>query len=149
MPQPLPDAIADARDALGYDKVNWYPLTLMPVLTEMIDAMVEEGDLRIRLFSAARDKPSVFDALDDATIDEALRLHHERVHLITIWREQVRRWRNENPDAEQCREIDRLETQISRMREINTQIFRLVAKSGVLDRRCSEEVQSIIARMAS
>jgi hypothetical protein len=83
--------------------------------------------------------------VDEATIENALRLHHERVHFVTIWREQLRRWRNENPDADQCREIDCLETQITRLQEINTQIFRLVAKTGVLDRQ--SEIQSISSRM--
>jgi hypothetical protein len=132
MPQSLPDNIAAARDALGYDEVNWFPLTMMPFLTKMIDTMVEEGSIRIQLFVNI----DGLDMLDDATINEALLLHHERVHFITIWCEQLRLWRNENLDTEQCREIDRLETQISRMREINTEIFRLTAKlrQGVFEK---------------
>jgi hypothetical protein len=126
MPQLLPDKVAAARDALGYDEVGWYPLTMM--IAAFIDGMVEEGELRIKFFTVARDKPSVLDAIDEATIDQALRIHHERLHFIKIWSEQLRRWRTENPDPEQCREIDRLEIQISKLRKINTQVFRLGAK---------------------
>lgn len=122
LPQPLPDNIAAARDALGYDEVRWQPLTAMPFIAQLIDGMVEEGELRIQVFAAA------LDVLDDAEINDALLLHHERVHFIEIWFEQLRRWRNENPDTQQRGEIDRLQTQLDRLREINTQIFRLTAE---------------------
>ena len=36
MPESLPENIAAARDALGYDEVGWYPLTWIPILAEFI-----------------------------------------------------------------------------------------------------------------
>jgi hypothetical protein len=77
MPESLPENIAAARDALGYDEVGWYPLTWIPILAEFIDTMVIEGNTRIELFRRIDD----MDVVDDATIDEALVIHHERVHF--------------------------------------------------------------------
>jgi hypothetical protein len=119
------DPIAAARDALGYDHVHWFPLKEMPLVAELIDGMVIDGAARIQLFAEAL-KREAMDAFDDVTIENALRLHHERVHFVAIWCEQLRRWRAENPDPEQCREIDRLEKQVNYLSEINRQIFRLV-----------------------
>jgi hypothetical protein len=65
-----------------------------------------------------------------------LRLYGERVHFLEIYCEQFRRWRMENPDAQQRREIDRLETQTSRLRQMNARILCLAAeiRKGTIDR---------------
>ena len=134
MPKAYSNTIAAALDALGEDEVFWQPLAMMGVIADLIDGMVNEGTTQSQLFTAALAKPHVF---DDATIDRALRLYRERVHFIEIYSEQLRRWRNEHhPDAKQRREIERLESQTSRLRELNAKVLRLAAeiRKGTIDR---------------
>jgi hypothetical protein len=71
-----------------------------------------------------------------STIDRALRLYRERVQFIEIYSEQLRRWRNENPDAKQRREIERLERQTSRLCELNAPVLCLAAeiRKGTINR---------------
>jgi hypothetical protein len=89
---------------------------MIGVIADLIDGMANESTTQCQLFTAALAKPHV---LSDATIDRAWRIYRERIHFIEIYSEQLRRWRNENPDAKQRRAIERLETQTSRLRELN------------------------------
>ena len=126
MPKPHSNTIAAALDAFYEDEVIWQPLGMMGVIAGLIDAMVDESATQCELFTAALAKPHVF---DHATIDRALRLYGERVHFIEIYSEQLRRWRNENLDAKQRCEIERLESQTSRLRQMNGQILALAAEA--------------------
>jgi ribosomal protein S21 len=98
---------------------------MMGGIADLIDGMVNDSTAQTQLFTAALAKPHVF---DDATIDRALRCYRERVQFIEIYSEQLRRSRNENPDAKQRREIERLESQTSRLRQLNAQVLRLAAE---------------------
>jgi hypothetical protein len=130
---PAPTALNAAIVALGEEQVYWQPLDMMGVIADLIDGMIDESTTQTGLFTTALAKPHV---MDDATIDRALRLYGERVHFIEIYSEQLRRWRNEHPDAKQRREIERLENQTSRLREMNAHILRLAAeiRKGTINR---------------
>jgi hypothetical protein len=132
MKTPLQTAI----DALASpeEQVYWQPLGMIGVIADLLDGMVDESATQVNNFTAALAKPHV---MDDATIDRALRLYGERVHFIEIYCEQLRRWRNEHhPDAKQRREIERLQSQTSRLREMNAHILRLAAeiRKGTINR---------------
>ena len=73
---------------------------------------------------------------DDATVDRIEHIFGDRGQFIEIYREQLRRWRMENPTAAQSRELDRLETQNSRLREMNTQVLGLAVeiRKGTINR---------------
>jgi hypothetical protein len=113
--------------------VIWHPLGMMGVIASLIDGMVDESADMAELLTPALAKPHV---LDDHTIDRTERLYGERVHFIEIYSEQLRRWRNEHPDAKQRREIERLESQLSRARELNAQVLGMAAeiRKGTIDR---------------
>jgi hypothetical protein len=119
--------------ALGEREVIWHPLGMMGVIAHLIDGMVDEAATLSESFTEALRKPHV---LDDSIIDRALRLYGERAHFMEIYSEQLQRWRNEHPDAKQRREIDRLESQISRARELNAHVLRLAAelRKGTINR---------------
>jgi hypothetical protein len=131
MKTPLQTAI----DALASpeEQVYWQPLGMIGVIADLLDGMVDESATQVNNFTAALAKPHV---MDDDTIDRALRLYGERVHFIEIYSEQLRRWRNEHPDAKQRREIERLESQTSRLREMNAHLLRLAAeiRKGTINR---------------
>ena len=81
----------------------------------------------------ARARPHV---LDDATIDRVQRVHGEQLEFVDIYAEQVRRWRAEGPSATQRRELDRLEEQNRRLRQVTTEVLALAAelRKGTIDR---------------
>ena len=122
------DLPLDALDGVSSEEqVYWQPLGMMGVIAHLIDGMVDESTTQTELLTAALAKPHV---MDDATIDRALRLYGERIHLIEIYCDQLRRWRNDHPDAKQRREIERLESHAIRLREMNAHILRLAAELG-------------------
>jgi hypothetical protein len=126
---PLDAAVA----ALGEEQVCWQPLGMLPVIANLIDGGVNDTARQIATLSEVRAKPHVF---DDALVDRTERVYREQFHYIEIYAEQLRRWRNEQLTAAQRREIDRLEIQISRLRDLNTQALDHAAeiRKGTINR---------------
>jgi hypothetical protein len=56
------------------------------------------------------------------------RVHGEQLEFVDIYAEQVRRWRAEGPPATQRRELDRLEQQNRRLRQVTTEVLALAAE---------------------
>jgi hypothetical protein len=73
---------------------------------------------------------------DDALVDRIERVYREQLCYVEIYTEQFGRWRNQNPMAAQRREIDRLETQNSRLRQMGAEILSLAAeiRQGTINR---------------
>jgi hypothetical protein len=81
--------------------------------------------------------------LDDATVDRSLRVHTEQLEFVDIYDRQLQRWQAERPSATQKRELDRLEKQNRRLREVTMNVLataktlrqdtinRLMAKSDL------------------
>ena len=74
--------------------------------------------------------------LDDATIDRIERAHGEQLEFVDIYAKQLRRWRDEGPSASQRLELDRLEEQNHRLREVTTEVLALATelRNGTIDR---------------
>jgi transposase-like protein len=72
----------------------------------------------------------------DAILDRTERVYREQLAFIEIHREQLQRWRRENPSLAQRQEIDRLEIQNSRLLEMNTQVLALTVelRKGTINR---------------
>jgi transposase-like protein len=115
------------------EPVSWQPISLLLLVADLIDGAVTDTRQQIETLTEARAKPHVF---DDATVDRIERVFGDQLQFIEIYREQLRRWRTENPTAAQSRELDRLETQNSRLREMNTQVLGLAVeiRKGSIDR---------------
>ena len=64
------------------------------------------------------------------------RVHGEQLEFVDTYAEQVRRWRAEGPSATQRRELDRLEQQNRRLRQVTTEVLALAAelRKGTIDR---------------
>jgi transposase-like protein len=113
--------------------IAWQPISFLPVIAHLIDTGVTDTADHIATLTEARRKPHVF---DDAILDRSERVHREQLAFIEIHRQQLHRWRTENPSTAQWQEIDRLETQNSRLRRMNAQVFALVAeiRKGTINR---------------
>jgi hypothetical protein len=133
MPQ-LSKPAAPALDGMAReDIVTWQPLSMLPVIADLIDGAITDIGKQVETFTQALAKPHVF---DDATIDRATQMYREQFHYIEIYTEQLRRWRTENPTVAQRQEIERLETQNSRLRKMNADVLAAAAeiRKGTIDR---------------
>lgn len=115
------------------EPVNWQPISQLPLVASMLDGALSDTADHIQTLTKARARPHV---LDDATIDRVQRVHGEQLEFVDIYAEQVRRWRAEGPAATQRRELDRLEEQNRRLRQVTTEVLALAAelRKGTIDR---------------
>ena len=104
-------------------------------MAPFLDSLAREdlAPATVARLTKARARPHV---LDDATIDRVQRVHGEQLEFVDIYAEQVRRWRAEGPSATQRRELDRLEQQNRRLRQVTTEVLALAAelRKGTIDR---------------
>ena len=115
------------------EPVNWQPISQLPLVASVLDGALSDTADHIQTLTKARARPHV---LDDATIDRVERVHGEQLEFVDIYAEQVRRWRAEGPSATQRRELDRLEEQNRRLRQVTTEVLALAAelRKGTIDR---------------
>ena len=115
------------------EPVNWQPISQMPLVASMIDGALSDTRDHIQTLTKARVQPHV---LDDATIDRIERVHGEQLEFVDIYAEQIQRWRTEGPSAAQTRELDRLEEQNRRLRQVTTDVLALAheLRKGTIDR---------------
>lgn len=112
---------------------HWQPLTALPLVTSLIDGELADGQEHHAALLSVRDRPYV---LDDATVERSIKLHTEQRDFLGVFAEQLARWRNERPTDAQCRELDRLEGQIERLRIVLDDILKLAEelKQGTIER---------------
>ena len=112
---------------------NWQPLAALPLIASLIDGELADGQEHHASLLSVRDRPYV---LDDATVERSLKLHTEQRDFLWVFVEQLARWRHEQPTDAQCRELDRLEGQLERLRAVLTDILELAEelKQGTIER---------------
>lgn len=115
------------------DRVNWQPISEMPLIGGMIDGALDDTRDHIRTLTEARARPHV---LDDATIDRVERVHTEQLEFLDIYAQQIRRWRTETLSTEQTRELDRMGEQNRQLRAATEDVLALalVLRTGTIDR---------------
>src|ERR1035441_9311853 len=105
--------------------ITWRPLSFLPVFAHMIDSGVTDTAEQIKTLTEGLARPHVF---DEALVDRMERLYCEQLGFIEIHRQQLQLWRAQNPSAAQCQEIERLEMQNSRLRQMNAQVLTLTTE---------------------
>ena len=76
------------------ESVTWQPLSLLPLIADLIDDAVADSRKHIGTLTEVRTKPHVF---DDATVDRIERVFGEQLHLVEIYGEQLRRCGRKTP----------------------------------------------------
>jgi len=113
--------------------VNWQPISAMPLIASMIDEALEDTREQIKTLTEASGRPHV---MDDATVDRIDRVYAEQMEFVEIYAEQIGRWRNERPSANQARDLDRMEEQNQRLRDATTAVLALSRelRKGTIER---------------
>ncbi|MFX6876770.1 hypothetical protein ABTH39_19600, partial [Acinetobacter baumannii] len=64
------------------EPVNWQPITLMPLIANMIAGALTDSRDQLGTLTQARARPHV---LDDATIDRVDRVYGEQLEVVDIY----------------------------------------------------------------
>lgn len=115
------------------EPVNWQPISQMPLIARMIADALDDTRDQFKTLTQARARPHV---LDDATIDRVDRVYGEQCEFVDIYTRQIDRWRNENPSADQTRDLDRMEEQNRQLQGVTADILTLARdlRKGTIDR---------------
>jgi hypothetical protein len=115
------------------DQVNWQPISQMMLIASMIDTSLDDTREHLATLTKAQAKPHV---LDDAAIDRVERVHTEQMEFVTIYTQQITRWRDEKPSASQTRALDRMATQNQRLRDVTADVLTLARelRKGTIER---------------
>jgi signal transduction histidine kinase len=118
---------------MSSEHVNWQPISRLPLVAGMIDAAVSDTAEHMQTLTKARARPHV---LDDATIDRIERVHGEQLEFVDIYAEQLRRWQAEPLSPAQRREMDRLDAQNRRLRQLTRDVLALAQelRKGTIER---------------
>lgn len=84
----------------------WHPLSMLPVIAQIIEGEFESMEELFSSLLVAREKPYV---LTDDCIERTVRLCHNQAELLPVTSEQLRRWRKDSPTPTQQTELLRLE----------------------------------------
>lgn len=98
MPQPAP---------------NWQPLSMLPMMTEMVSGMLDEVNTQLQSLRAAQKKPHV---LDDYTVGRVLRVYGEQQDFLWVYEGQLGRWQKETLSATQRQQTEQMAIQLAQLK---------------------------------
>jgi len=113
-------------------KVNWQPISALPLIGSMIDGLLDEVEKQNANLEAGRAKPYVF---DHYTIGRVLKVYSDHAEDLWLYEGQLTRWKALNLTPSQRQEVDRLAAQIPTIRERITAILALAEelKGGTIE----------------
>lgn len=119
-------------DKTRQQKVNWQPISALPLIASMIDGLLDEVEKQCANLRACRSKPHI---LDNYTVRRVIDVYTTQSGDVGLYEEQLSRWRNLNLAPSQRLEVDRLAAQIPTIRERITAILGLAEelKGGTID----------------
>ncbi len=100
----------------------YYPISDLPMIRLLIDGPLEEAKTLYADLFSAKDKPHV---LDKQTLDWAIDLYEREHEMDSYFKEQLWRWKNDNPDKETAKELLRLEQARRLYSELGSSIISL------------------------
>jgi hypothetical protein len=104
------------------EQPHWHPIAMLTTIARHIDGMVEADQEQLATLQEARARPYV---LDDDTVNRVKRAFTIQREDFWIFEEQLRRWQAPKPTAQQRTEITRLQDQMARLRQINSDVLAL------------------------
>ena len=113
-------------------KVNWQPISALPLIGSMIDSLLDEVEKQNANLQAGRAKPYVF---DNYTIGRVIKVYSDQAEDLGLYEGQLSRWKAMNLTPAQRQEVDRLAAQIPTIRERITTLLALAEelKGGTIE----------------
>ena len=94
---------------------NWHPISALPMIGSLIDEMLANAEEHYQTIQEARGRPHVF---DDAVVARIISVHTEQLEDHWLFAEQLSRWSHEDGTETQRREVERLHTQMVKLKEV-------------------------------
>ena len=112
---------------------NWQPISQLPLIAQMINEELNDTQSQYQNLQPAVARPHI---LDDYTVGRLIKVFGERQEFFGIYAEQLPRWKALNLTSEQKQEVERLEKQLEKLVEVNTQIVTLAnqLQSGTIEK---------------
>jgi hypothetical protein len=98
MPQPTP---------------NWQPLSMLPMMLNMVSGMLDEVQTQLQNLRAAQERPHV---LDDYTVGRVLKVYGEQQDFLWVYEAQLERWQQESLSAEQSQQTEQMAAQLAQLK---------------------------------
>lgn len=101
---------------------NWQPLSMLPMMTDMVAGMLDEVNTQIQSLRAAQEKPHV---LDDYTVGRVLKVYGEQQDLLWVYEAQLERWQQENLTATQRQQTEQMAAQLAQLKPGLSEILQM------------------------
>ena len=92
---------------------NWQPLSMLPMLADMVSGMLDEVETQLHSLRAAQQKPHV---LDDYTVGRVLKVYREQQDFIWVYEAQLERWQTETLTTAQRQQAEQMATQLAQLK---------------------------------
>jgi len=112
---------------------HWQPISALPTIAFIIGEMLHETQEQYETLLEAREKPHV---LDDYTVDRVHSAYTTQLEDVSLFDEQLARWKKGQLSSSQRQEVERLIKQAEELRKGCLQILSLAAelKKGTINR---------------
>jgi hypothetical protein len=111
----------------GQQKPHWQPISMLPTLARNIDGMLAGDVEQYETLLQARSKPHV---LDDFTVNRVKQVFGKQREDFPLFEEQLQRWGSEDLTEVQRLEVERLVSQMRKLRENNANVLELADELG-------------------
>ena len=111
---------------------RWNPISRLPMIATAIDEMLGLAEEQYGNLQQARERPHV---LDDDTVGRVIKVFTEQSNDLWLYEEQLARWKKDEMSATQRQEVERLNGQLTRLREVIAAILALAGelKGGTIE----------------
>jgi len=101
---------------------QWQPIAQLPLLTTLIDGMLESANEQYKNLQLARQKPHV---LDDYTVGRVIEVFTKQQNDLSLYDEQVQRWQAETLTDEQREDLKHLVSHLQRLHTVIAAVLKL------------------------
>ncbi|MFU7501953.1 MAG: hypothetical protein ACE1S7_00390 [Candidatus Tisiphia sp.] len=103
----------------------FHPLSMIATISAIVKGMLEASEEQLKNMTTVIDRPHV---LDDEIINRSVKLYNKQNTDIEFFLEQCRRWRKDNPSVTTLVEIETIEDNTQKLRNINNQLLVIIDK---------------------
>lgn len=103
-------------------KINWQPLSMIPVIAEMVDDMLKSAEIQLTQLKQAEDNPY---KLDDDIIEQILESYREQRELISVCLQQCQHWEKNKLNNKQKAWVSEIKELAEKLSITNHKIIKI------------------------
>ena len=101
---------------------NWQPLSMMPMMADMVSGMLDEVETQLNSLRAAQEMPHV---LDDYTVGRVLKVYREQQDFLWVYEAQLARWQEEVLTEQQRQQSEQMDAQLKQLKPGLSEILEI------------------------